>query len=378
MTENAMTENAITQRAITQNDRQEQSLRRFFIVLLALAVVGSFVWMIRGFLTPLFLGAVFSALVFPLFNRTARLLGGRRRLAASLTLFLLVFAVLLPGVGVSLLLADQAQNVADQAIPWVEEQMQSRGPAVDLPDWFPFRAELEQNLSDVTTKLGEFSSSISRFFVGAVSALTAGAARLFLDLFVMLFAMFYFLTNGPQVLERVRKYASVFAGVQDRVFDRILIVSRATIRGTLLIGVVQGVLGGLGLFFAGIEGAVFWGSVMAILSVLPVVGGSLVWIPAAIYLLASGEYVAAIGLVAWSAVVVSNIDNVLRPVLVGNAAKLPDLVVLVSTLSGLAMFGGAGLVIGPVLAAVSLTFLDITVETLSDAAPSDATASGKA
>jgi len=138
-----------------------------------------------------------------------------------------------------------------------------------------------------------------------------------------------------------------------------LSVSRATIKGTLIIGIIQGTLGGIGFAVAGIGSAVFWGALMAILSVLPGIGSALVWVPGVIYLLLTGNVVAGVLLAAWCAGVVGTIDNVLRPILVGRDTEMPDLLILLSTLGGLSLFGASGLVLGPVLAALFMTVLAI-------------------
>ena len=138
-----------------------------------------------------------------------------------------------------------------------------------------------------------------------------------------------------------------------------LSVSRATIKGTLIIGIIQGALGGIGFAVAGIGSAVFWGALMAILSVLPGIGSALVWGPGVIYLLLTGNMVAGLLLAAWCAGVVGTIDNVLRPILVGRDTEMPDLLILLATLGGLGLFGATGLVLGPVLAALFMTVLAI-------------------
>jgi predicted PurR-regulated permease PerM len=140
-------------------------------------------------------------------------------------------------------------------------------------------------------------------------------------------------------------------------------ISRATIKGTLVIGIVQGALGCIGFAVAGIEGAAFWGAVMAILSIIPGIGPALVWVPGVIYLFANGETTSAVGLTLWCALVVSTIDNVLRPTLVGRDTQMPDLMILVSTLGGLALFGAVGLIIGPVVAGLFITIWEIFRET---------------
>jgi len=143
-------------------------------------------------------------------------------------------------------------------------------------------------------------------------------------------------------------------------------VTRATIKGTLVIGAIQGLLGGIGLAVVGIHAAAFWGTVMMVLSVIPGIGTALVWVPAVIYLFVTGEPAYAIGLAIWSAVVVSSIDNILRPKLVGGDTQMPDLLILISTFGGLAAFGAVGLIVGPTLAAMFVTVWDIFGQTFGD------------
>jgi predicted PurR-regulated permease PerM len=129
-------------------------------------------------------------------------------------------------------------------------------------------------------------------------------------------------------------------------------VTRATLKGTVLIGAAQGLLGGLALRVAGIEGAIFWGTIMAVLSIVPGIGGALVWVPAAIFLAASGAVWQAVGLALFCAFVVGSVDNVLRPVLVGRDTRMHELMIFFSTIGGLLLFGAMGFILGPILAAL--------------------------
>jgi predicted PurR-regulated permease PerM len=132
-------------------------------------------------------------------------------------------------------------------------------------------------------------------------------------------------------------------------------VSRATIKGTIVIGILQGTLGGLIFWLLGIEAAVFWGAVMVVLSIVPMLGAGLIWVPAAIIMVASGSYIKAAILVVFGVLVIGLVDNLLRPVLVGRDTRMPDYLILLSTLGGLAMFGVSGFIIGPIIAALFLT-----------------------
>ena len=348
---------------------QPRLSRNLSILAITAVIAAVFFNMIQSFIIALFLAAVFSAMAYPLCHWFAQKLGGRSGLGAAITLLILISAILLPGIGLLVLVAEQAQEVGQQAIPWVQQQLQaSAGHKLQLPSWLPFHKQLEAYAPTIATKIGELSTTIGEFAVSAITELTSDAAQFLLNLFVTLYAMFYFLKEGPALLDALEHYALSLAGVQKRVFQRAVVVTRATVKGTLVIGIVQGILGGLGFWMFGVGGAAFWGAVMVIASMLPVVGTSLIWIPGIIFLLATGETNAAIGLAIWSSVIVANVDNVLRPILVGNDTEMPDLLVLISTFGGLGMFGAAGLIVGPVLAAVTMTLFDISHETLRDPA----------
>ena len=197
------------------------------------------------------------------------------------------------------------------------------------------------------------------YLIGSLTKVTQVGASFLINLFVMFYAMFFFLIDGPKMLRTLMGYLPLSGSDKDNLVRVGLSVSRATIKGTLVIGVIQGALGGLGLAVAGVTGWAFWGTIMVVLSIIPGVGTALVWVPAVIYLLISGKTVAGIGLAIWSVAVVGTVDNVLRPRLVGREAKMPDLLILVSTLGGLSLFGALGLVVGPVIAALFLTALTI-------------------
>ena len=221
-----------------------------------------------------------------------------------------------------------------------------------LTDYVPSQEELAGHAANTAKAVGGW-------LMGAASSFGAGTANFAVSLFVMLYAMFYFLKDGPAVLARLFHYLPLSHEDEVRMFQRFMSVARATVKGTLVIGLVQGALSGLAFWVAGIGGAAFWGAVMAFLSVVPGIGAALVWIPAVIYLLVTGQTLAGILLGAWCAGVVGTIDNILRPKLVGKDARMPDLLILVGTLGGIYLFGPAGFILGPVVCGLFLTAWDI-------------------
>jgi predicted PurR-regulated permease PerM len=188
----------------------------------------------------------------------------------------------------------------------------------------------------------------------------------FFQLFVMLYSMFFFLIHGRTILDDVMRLFPLPEQDKADLLDKFVSVSRATLKGSLVIGIIQGSLAGLAFYVAGIKGAAFWGTIMGVLSILPGIGAPLIWVPAVIYLLAVGRIGPAIGLLLWCALVVGTVDNFLRPLLVGKDTKMPDLLVLLSTVGGISLFGAVGFVVGPVIAALFLAVYRIYGETFGD------------
>lgn len=330
------------------------SLQRGFIAALALALTGVFLWMIQNFLSALFLAAVLAIFVFPMQLFFSRLLGGRDKIAASFTLIVTVFLVLIPILAIFAVVAEQAVDVGQTFIPWVQEQIRAfrdEGFA-GLPDWLPFRDNLAPYQDQIAARLGEAVSGLGGLLVGGLRRATGGLLGFVLNLVILLFALFYLLTAGPRSLKKALALLPMQPHDRDLLAERTLSTIRATVKGTFVIALIQGALTGGALAVAGVPGAAFWGAIAGVLSIIPGVGPPLVWLPAALWLWANGEQVPAIGLAVWGAAVVGVIDNLLRPVLVGQDAKMSDLMVLLSTLGGLTLFGAVGIIVGPVIAAL--------------------------
>ena len=179
----------------------------------------------------------------------------------------------------------------------------------------------------------------------------------------MLYSMFFFLIDGRKILEKILYYIPLGHEEEELMLDRFRSITRATIKGTIVIGIIQGSLGGIGFYFAGINGAAFWGTIMIILSIIPGIGTALIWVPAVVYLVATGDITKGLILGAYCAAIVGTVDNVLRPVLVGRDAQMPDLLILLGTLGGIFLFGVIGFIIGPVICGLFLTVWEIYGQT---------------
>lgn len=352
---------------------QPSRIRRTFLLTLALFVTAIFLYMIRAYLMPILLAAVASGLAMPLFERLLRLVKGRRALAATLTLLLLFLAVALPlGAFVGIVTAAGIE-VATDAVPWVKRAVQEPSALIDRAyAAVPRLRDLEPYREQILSRAGEAIEKLGNALVSSLSAITGGTLRSLLALFVLVYAMFFFLIGGRSVLDRILAYLPMRRADKERLVDRFLSVARATLKGTLVVGLVQATLAGLAFWALGVSGAPFWATLVFVLSVLPGVGAPLVWVPIALYLVATGRGAAALGLSIWCAAVVGTIDNVLRPRLVGSDTKMPDLLILVSTLGGITLFGAPGMIVGPIVAALFLTLWEIFGAAFGDVLSSEA------
>lgn len=328
----------------------------WFLLTLAL-VSAAFLWVISGFLTPIFWAITLGVLFYPLRMRVNDRVGGRRTLAASLTLLVILVAVILPSILLSIAVGVEATQLYARieqgdidpgaAVRWFESMAPQ---AAQLADTIGIDLDsVRERVSNTAMTLGEAAGG----FVVSAGQSVVGFSIAFA---VMLYLLFFVLRDGDRMLLGLMRAVPLGDERERLLFTKFAEVSRATIRGTVVIGAIQGTLGGLIFALLGIDSALFWGVVMGLLSLLPAVGAAIIWVPAAIILAVDGEWMRALILTVFGVVAIGLVDNLLRPVLVGRDARMPDYLILVTTLGGLAVFGLSGFVIGPVVAALFLAF----------------------
>ena len=313
---------------------------------------------------PLF-GAVLWAVVFaivcaPLFRRLRRAFGGRGSLAAATTLVLIVVVVIVPMIFLSAAMVREASELY-QRVKSGGLGNYVQGSFDLLPSWMV--KLLEQlgmpDIESVQSRLTDSLAQVSQFI--AVQALNIGQNTLqfIVSLGVMLYLLFFLLRDGEALYARLRAAVPLRADRQRPLFEKFAVVVRATVKGNVVVAIIQGLLGGLIFWILGIRGAVMWAVVMALLSLLPAIGTALVWLPVALYFLVTGAVWSGVILILFGVFVIGLVDNALRPVLVGKDTKMPDFLVLISTLGGIAVFGPNGFVIGPLVAALFIAAWDL-------------------
>jgi predicted PurR-regulated permease PerM len=348
------------------------NLRTAFVLLLVVAVTALFLAVTWPFFKPLLLGALLAGLFHPLYRWITRLLGGRASLGAAVTLLVLLVLGLGPISAFLGIVLQQALTMSDQAIPWLSQHV-GAASTFNVNEWlvqkFPALTKYIPSQEQLLEQVGNAAKTAGAFLVSFASRMTATTAAFLLNLFVMLYAMFFFFKDGHKILERIFYYTPLSDEDEARMLTQLASITRATVKGTLVIGVIQGALAGIAFWAAGIEGAALWGTIMTILSIIPGIGAPLVWVPVVIFLYVNGQYLTATLLLVWCGAVVATIDNFLRPVLVGRDAKMPDLLILIGTLGGLFLFGPIGFIVGPIVCGLFLTVWDIYGATFREILP---------
>ena len=347
----------------------KERLNRRALIVLVLFISALFLAMIRQFLMAIILAGIFSAMAHPMYRRLKDRLRGRQYLASMITIIVIFCVVLIPLGGLVGIIATQAIKVGGAARPWVEQRLAEPSKLSSSLEAFPFYDKVAPYRNQILSKAGELVGSTSSFILDRLSAVTRGTVYLIFTLFVMLYCMFFFLVDGGKLLQRMLYYIPLEDHDERQLLDRFTSVTRATIKGTLVIGVLQGGLAGLAFHVVGIPSAVFWGAIMAVLSVIPSVGSALVWGPAAIVLIATGKMASGIGLAAFCGILVGSLDNLLRPILVGKDTQMHELMIFFGTLGGIFMFGIPGMFIGPIIAALFVTVWDIYGEAFKEVLP---------
>jgi predicted PurR-regulated permease PerM len=328
----------------------------FFYLLLAVLTV-AFVVVLSNFFQPIFWAAIMGIIFLPVQHRIEKRLPGRRSVSAFLTLLIILFTVLVPTLLVS-------GAVAEQGLQLYQGLEAGRvNPAALLgrlenalpPEFVSMLRGLGIEPDTIQERISAAAVEASGFIAGIAVSVGQNVSRFALMFFIMLYLLFFALRDGEKLLDKVTWALPLGDQREMDLFAKFAEVGRATIKGTLVVGAVQGMLGGIMFGILGIQGATFWGVVMIFLSILPAVGAAVVWLPASVILMAGGSLGKGVALLLFGALVISVIDNVLRPLLVGRDTKMPDWLILVSTLGGLTTFGISGFVIGPILAAMFLS-----------------------
>lgn len=341
---------------------QEKLAQPSFLLLLV-AVTILFGALLQPFFGAILWAAIIAILFYPIQRRYAHKFGDHRNLLALSTLSLCTVIVIVP---LLILVFSLVAEVSAQYARVSDGNTQTAAVSFDkLNETFPIVQRMLDrfgiDFDSLRQQLTNAGMQAGQYIAKQALAIGQNTAQFVLSLVIMLYLTFFFLRDGERLVQLLIKALPLGNTRERALFDKFAQMTRATVKGNLVVAMVQGALGGFIFWMLDIQGALLWGVVMAVLSLLPAVGAGLIWGPVAAYLLFTGAVTQGIILIAFGAGVIGLVDNVLRPILVGRDTKLPDYMVLISTLGGIALFGINGFVLGPLVAALFIAFWDIFI-----------------
>jgi predicted PurR-regulated permease PerM len=341
-----------------------QLQRGVFLALLA-AVTVAFLWVLMPFFGAVLWGVALAILFTPLYKRLLKQMPGRHNVAALSTLTICLFIVILPlaMVGVSLVqeIVQVTQNIRSGQINFAAYFQQILNA---LPQWLLsiFDRFNLGNMEAWQARISTGAAQGSQIIAGQALTIGQNTFDFVISFFVMLYLLYFLVRDGSTLSKLMREAVPLAKPHTHYLLNKFTTVIRATIKGNVAVAIAQGAIGGIAFWLLGVQGALLWAVLMAFLSLLPAVGAALIWGPVAIYYLATGHFWQGGILIFIGVFVIGLVDNVLRPVLVGKDTQMPDYIVLMSTIGGMAIFGINGFVIGPVIAALFMAAWSLFLE----------------
>lgn len=326
-----------------------------FFIFILLIVTAAFFNVLSPYYSAILWAAILAVIFHPLKSGIRQKLGDKNGLASLLTLLVICLIVFTPLALVMSSLAIEAnivytklQNNNTRFLVILSDLIQH------LPRWARhLLAEHNMNsAAEVQQKMAGLLLQGGQYLAGSVFLIGRGTFSFVLSFGIMLYLLFFLLKDGAYLVRLLLKGSPMSTYVKYHLLMKFAAVSRATVKGTVVVAIIQGFLGGLAFYFAGFEGSLLWGALISFLSLVPTVGSVIIWVPAVVYLFATGMLWKGTFLVLFFVVVIGLVDNILRPLLVGKDTSMPDYFILISTLGGIEIYGINGFVIGPLITAL--------------------------
>ncbi len=333
-----------------------------FVVIIGVGIGAYFVF--KPFLVAIIFAFIISQLFQGWYQKINKKLKNKKSLASLATCLIIFLILIIPFFATLGLVVSEANSLYQKSQQ--NNQVFSLNKTINKISESPLVKKIGLNTEEFNLKnifaseqFTQITKSIGNFTITIVKKSYQRASHFIFVTFVTFFALYYFFKDGDKMIKKIMKLSPLPAKQEKLLLKKFIGISRATLKGSLIIAIIQGLLMGIIFWIAGVGSPAIWGLVTAILSLIPALGAVLVWLPVGIFLLLTGDIWQAFFVLAAGAIVVSSIDNVLRPKLVGNDASLHPLLVFLSTLGGLVAFGFAGFIIGPIIIVLLVSLLDI-------------------
>ena len=332
-----------------------KSTNAYYLLLALITIL--FVSIIFNFAAPILWSIVVSIIFYPLYEKFL-LMTNKKSLSSILSLILILLLVIMPSIGILGLITNELiifiNSFDDYSLERYVEMIPNESLINDLLAWTGL------NISQLTEKADDFLLAASKVFYESVSKISANVINFFISLFLFIYLTFFFLKDGEKILQSCMDAFPMKNEDESYLLNEFQKTTRATIKGTIIVALAQGFLGYMTLLLLGIEGALIWGAVMSLLSIIPAVGTILVWLPIALVLFANGQMIQASILIFSGIFIIGMIDNLLRPILIGKETKIPDYLILLTTIGGISIFGITGFIIGPIIASLFISIWSLS------------------
>jgi predicted PurR-regulated permease PerM len=344
-----------------KNEDSSTPFSNYVFMAFLFGILYLFYLVIHPFLTDLFVALVMAMVFYPIYKKLLKLFKGLKILSAILTVLIMILAFLIPIFLLSGVITSQSLDLYQKISKGLQDGSIKR--VIDLKlvyfNLFFDRWQIDIQSLRLEEYIGKFLTTFSEFIYTEMTALAKGVAGTLFDLIIVLFVSFFLLIDGEKFLHEIKIFSPLEVTHHDRILLQLEKTVKATLKGSIIVALTQGLLGGIGFWIFGVPSSAFWGVCMVFSSVIPLIGTSIIWIPAALYLAFTSSYWMALGLVLWGTLIISGADNVLRPLLLKGEANLHPLLTFLSVLGGLIYFGFLGFILGPVVLSFLMTLFDI-------------------
>ena len=330
------------------------TLQQLFFLSLLIVTTGTFFWLIGSYLMPVFWAVVISIVFYPLYLRINKAMRGHASIASLLAIGAVILTVMVPLLVIGGMVAQESVSLY-QSINLDSETIEGYSLLERSETFIAYLEPYGISHEAVMEKVRSWAASMSQALASSLVTVGQTTFSVLISTAVMLYLLFFFFRDGEKLQNTLVHYLPMGDAQERRLFVRFAETARAVMKGTIAIAALQGLLGAIAFWIAGVSNPVLWGVAMAFLSVIPALGAGLIWFPASIILLATGSIWEGVTIMVVGVLLVSLVDEFLRPILVGRGSKMPDSITLLATIGGLATFGISGFVIGPIIAAFFLS-----------------------
>ncbi len=349
-----------------QNDtagNRSPSVGRYFLIALLIILAVIFFTMVQYFILPIVLAAVFAGLFYPLYKKLLKPFRGNRSVTSLVTCFILILLLLIPTYVIADLVANEAiklyQTAEDGIRDIIRDIEEGESQLKNFFTSLPLIQRFNIDAIDWQGAIEEIVKTSASLLASVINKASRETFMFFANIFITFFAMFYFFRDGEMIVKRLKYLSPLDEQYEDEIIRKFISVSRATIKGNLVLAIIKGTMGGITFWIFGVTSPILWGVIMIILSIIPLVGAWLIMYPVGIIMILTGDVWQGIAIILIAAIPIGNIDNILFPKLVGHDTGMHELIIFISMLGGLSIFGIMGLVVGPIIAAMFITILDV-------------------